>query len=948
MMQIIRNLRTIFIFLGVCLSQTLMQSSIAATSMQIIPGESQTSLSKYAHVTLSNELAVILVSDPKAERFAAALAVNAGNFQDPDEHPGIAHLLEHMLFLGTKKYPEANSYQAYIRQHGGSHNAFTSSQETNYYFDVLPDAYPEALDRFAQFFIAPTLDPNYIAREINAVDSEYRAKLNDETRRSNEAFKTLINQNHPSSRFTVGNLDTLGNMPTDTLKARLQGFYDNFYTPDNMTLVLVANKPLKTLETYARTYFSDIPLRKHTQKAELPVLVQAPHKIQVFQTDTEKSLLSLSFPIPSQIQNYATQPTRYISYVLGDESKNSLFSDLKTKNWAQSLHTGITKDDGNNALFKLTIRLTDEGVTHRNEVVARVFKAIDNLKQTDINPAYIKETRTLSQLNFAYHDYVPPMHLAQLLASRSRVVSPNQLLKSFRITADAKEKDIELLLKQLSKKRVLVQWQHPSISPDEWAAAPLKWQVEPLYQGKYANANLSEKWDNEVAQDLPNNYGQPKENPYIPDNLAITNHSDTSPIHIVNTPKLDFWHKTNSQFKKPTGMIFGYLGCTQNDSARDKLLLQLWAILFTDAMSESSYQPYNAGLNFSLYAHKNGLTLRTSGYTDKQMVFFKDLLNELLAFRAEPERLTVAKQEILKNLNNLDNQPPHALARHYFSKATTLGNSTRDAIQNHLISVTADEINQFIQKHIQRFRYIGYVTGNFERQESEKLANTLQNTLSNRLSEHQYQTVKVKSLAPNGHYVYQFNTRSSDSVVLYSLISTDGNNADHVERSYFRILVQLLSPRFYNEFRTEKQYGYIVGVTNQTIDQTPAIGFLVQSPNTDSDTLISEIGRFLEENSEWGNRLSDQEFEQARSAVLSQFSLTPKTLRESALEEWPHIVEPEHNFNDRETWIKTLKALSKDDFIVFIENKIEHNQAARVVTTNQWQDTTNWQQLSIQ
>ena len=92
---------------------------------------------------------------------------------DPDELPGLAHFLEHMLFLGTEKYPEEDAYSRFIHEHGGSDNAYTTEEFTNYYFDVAPAHLADALDHFSQFFIAPLFTESATDRELNAVNSEH-------------------------------------------------------------------------------------------------------------------------------------------------------------------------------------------------------------------------------------------------------------------------------------------------------------------------------------------------------------------------------------------------------------------------------------------------------------------------------------------------------------------------------------------------------------------------------------------------------------------------------------------------------------------------------------------------------------------------------------------------------------------------------------------------------
>ncbi|RAL51842.1 hypothetical protein DM860_010560 [Cuscuta australis] len=131
----------------------------------------------YKRIVLDNSLQVLLISDPETDKCAASMDVSVGSFSDPSGLEGLAHFLEHMLFFASEKYPLESSYSNYISEHGGSTNAFTSSEHTNFYFDVNNDGFEEALDRFAQFFINPLMSADATTREIKAVDSENQNNL---------------------------------------------------------------------------------------------------------------------------------------------------------------------------------------------------------------------------------------------------------------------------------------------------------------------------------------------------------------------------------------------------------------------------------------------------------------------------------------------------------------------------------------------------------------------------------------------------------------------------------------------------------------------------------------------------------------------------------------------------------------------------------------------------
>ena len=203
----------------------------------------------YKGLYLDNGLKILLVSDPSADKAAAALNVQAGSFNESVEREGLAHFLEHMLFLGTKKYPRADEYSEYISSHGGSDNAWTMDRNTQFYFDVLPSALEGALDRFAQFFIAPLFNADLVDRERHAVNSEYQLSIQNDGRRIMQADSITANPAHPIAQFSMGSLETLGDNPKfPPIRQALIEFYNNYYSPERMTLAVVAPQPLAELE----------------------------------------------------------------------------------------------------------------------------------------------------------------------------------------------------------------------------------------------------------------------------------------------------------------------------------------------------------------------------------------------------------------------------------------------------------------------------------------------------------------------------------------------------------------------------------------------------------------------------------------------------------------------------------------------------------------------------
>lgn len=150
---------------------------------------------------------------PQRGGCAVAMAVNCGSFHESEQDPcGLAHLLEHMLFMGSEKYPDENAYDDYLSKHGGYSNAYTEAEHTMYYFDVgSSSALPQAMDIFAQFFIAPLMKADSLEREIQAVDSEFDLTIADDELRMRALWHTPCGckQHHPFHRFGWGNKQSL-------------------------------------------------------------------------------------------------------------------------------------------------------------------------------------------------------------------------------------------------------------------------------------------------------------------------------------------------------------------------------------------------------------------------------------------------------------------------------------------------------------------------------------------------------------------------------------------------------------------------------------------------------------------------------------------------------------------------------------------------------------------
>ena len=256
--------------------------------------------------TLDNGLTYLLrANDSPGSSLEIRLLVNAGSAQQVDGSDGSAHFLEHMLFNGTEKYP-GNELTAQLQrlgiEFGPEVNAYTSFDETVYILSAATadqDAPEVAFDVLAQWAAAATLEASAVTEERGVVRDELRQRLESvDGIISNEFNKVYVANTAYEGHLVIGDADKVETTTPDALRA----FYDDWYRPDNMAVVVVGDLPLDELEENVREYFSDLEARTDTATPREPIEVQIspePQAHVVTHPDNSIDNLSLDFPIPA-------------------------------------------------------------------------------------------------------------------------------------------------------------------------------------------------------------------------------------------------------------------------------------------------------------------------------------------------------------------------------------------------------------------------------------------------------------------------------------------------------------------------------------------------------------------------------------------------------------------------------------------------------------------------
>ena len=606
---------------------------------------------EYRALVLDNGLEALVVSDPGTDKAAAALNVNVGGADDPDARPGLAHFLEHMLFLGTGKYPDPGEYGRFLAEHGGSGNASTSFAHTSYFFDVDAAHLEGALDRFAQFFISPRFDREYVERERQVVHSEYISRRRSDRLRSFAAWKQTLHPRHPLARFLVGNASTLADRPGADVRDELIDFYEASYSSHLMKLVVVGREPPEVLADWVRARFAAVPRRdSEPRRIAVPLYREGllPARLDI-DPIREMHTISLSFAIPPLRPHYRAHPLALVSHLLGHEGRGSLLSALKARGWAEGLSAGPSMSHPDFAAFGITVRATEAGVAHVREVVAAVFAYLDLVRGEGIEPRHYEELARMARIDFRFLDKTGARAHARSLASALHVYPVHEVL-----TAPYRFDDFDpglerRFLSELTPDRVLVTVAAKGLTTD--AVAPFHdtpYRLSPVPRETVA------RWRDPAPDDA---FALPEPNPFVPVDLALIDARPAAsrPVRVASRPGFDLWHRADVDFGQPrTNFYFAVRSPVANDSPGHAVLSTLLVRMANDALNEFAYPAALAGQSYSLYRHRRGITVRLSGWSDKQDLLLARIVSTLRAPPLPARRFEAEKAEYARRLGNAD------------------------------------------------------------------------------------------------------------------------------------------------------------------------------------------------------------------------------------------------------------------------------------------------------
>ncbi|MES3217478.1 pitrilysin [Klebsiella aerogenes] len=880
----------------------------------------------YQAIRLQNGMVVLLVSDPQAVKSLSALVVPVGSLQDPADHQGLAHYLEHMTLMGSQKYPQPDSLAEFLKMHGGSHNASTAPYRTAFYLEVENDALNGAVDRLADAIAAPLLDKKYAERERNAVNAELTMARTRDGMRMAQVSAETINPAHPASQFSGGNLDTLSDKPGSPVLDALHAFRDRWYSANLMKAVIYSNKPLPELASIAAATYGRVP-NNDISKPEItvPVVTDAQKGIVIHYVPAmPRKVLRVEFRIDNNSAQFRSKTDELVTYMIGNRSPGTL-SDWLQK---QGLAEGIRADsdpavNGNSGVLAISATLTDKGLAHRDEVTAAIFSYLNLLRTQGIDKRYFDELAHVLELDFRYPSINRDMDYVEWLADTMIRVPVEHVLDVVNIADRYDAQAIKDRLAMMTPHNARIWY----ISPNE-PHNKTAYFVNAPYQVDKISARTFTDWQQKSAAIK---LQLPTLNPYIPDDFTLIK-SDKAYPHpelIVDEPTLRVVYAPSQYFaSEPKADVSLVLRNPQAmDSARRQVMFALNDYLAGIALDQLSNQAAVGGISFSTGAN-NGLMVNANGYTQRLPQLFTALLDGYFSYTPTEEQLEQAKSWYAQMMDSADKGKAYDQAIMPIQMLSQVPYFERKTRRDLLPSITLKEVINYRDNLKARGRPELLVIGNMSARESTDLARQIQKQLGADGNE----WCRNKDVLIDSKQLAMFEKAGSSTDSALAAVFAPPNVDEYSSMAASSLLGQIIQPWFYNQLRTEEQLGYAVFAFSMNVGRQWGMGFLLQSSDKQPAFLWQRFQAFFPTAEAKLRAMKPEEFAQIQQAAISQMLQAPQTLSEEASKLSKDFDRGNMRFDSRDKVVAQMKLLTPQKLADFFHQTVVDPQGMALLS----------------
>jgi insulysin len=863
-------------------------------------------------IVLDNGLEALLISDPSLQKSAAALDVAVGSMEDPESRQGLAHFLEHMLFLGTERFPDPQEYKRLLAQYQGSGNAYTTSDHTNYQFEVNHEGFEPVLERFAQFFVSPLFTEELTERELNAVFSEHQKNLQNDDRRSMMVEWMLHRPGHPRCKFPTGDESTLGGVS----RQELLDFYRPQYSADVMKLCVLSTKDLDSLEQLVRSQFGGVRNNgrgEHHYSGDIFPAEALPDLVQIRPLSDQRRL-KLVFGLPPTIKFWRAKPGRLLISLIGHEGAGSLLSKLKEENLATELGASLHNTSWS-GYFEVRISLTADGQSHLARVFELFFAYVEMLRREGLKRSFFDEEKTLFDLDYFFRDHQEGMWVA---AHHAAEIQDYPALEAERRGALLLDYDPQLFQRYLEKLR-------PSTMRAILMAADVPVdQVEPHYGTEFGRRPLTgaeraaaERGESGADRGVFH-YLDP--NPFVPSDLTLLQ-SDPhdAPYLLLDDERGVVWFEQDRRFNLPKAHLLLLLHSPEMvRSTRSAVVATLYADALNESLREWNYMVRMAGLRLQIDYDERGLLLQLEGYSQKIPELLRDLAPRLEEITIGERSFAELKETMRRDLSNVAHRvafqqvlgefhwlvSPYAI--HY--------RETEPLIED----VTLEEVREFARGALRNTALEGAAYGNLQGEELQRSLEDLFAAVSGGiLASGLRKAPRAELVFPaEKAWAHCFATANDNNCWL--LLAPIGAASPRSE-ALARLGATLLKAPFFAEMRTRQQLGYVVFCGAMVERRSDLLYFLIQSGDYSAVEMRTRADAWLRE---FVPALADMDgarFAQVKAGLIVDLEQEETDMRARLRTLDYEGLVLEGDFHHRQRVVAALKELSLQETVEVLE-----------------------------
>ncbi|MGR3912104.1 MAG: insulinase family protein [Candidatus Rhabdochlamydia sp.] len=593
-------------------------------------------------IKLPNQLQALLISSPQASQSHVVINVAVGNYQDPKNFPGMAHLIEHLIIQKNGPQGSSQSFVKWLAEKGGTYGAYTDTNCTSYEFSLLDQDLIEGIDKIASLFKEPHFFQENIQKEVTVIEQEYQLRKN--AQKTFYCIQQAVNPLHPFSQFKVGNYETLSSIhATD-----LHSWYQDNYDPSQMHLVIISPQPLETLMTLTETHFSQLMHHKIPSKLPLPPLFSSKNEKKLLRIESmeNRHRLSMLWAIPTSLMDQNSSSVALLKMILTKPEQDSFLDLLRGEDLATSFNIKSQWHDQSSAMIEFEYVLTEEGLIHPYEIIERTFQYLQSLKNTEI-PSCIWEDFNKKNLIDRYYQYSKDER-----AVASQLAQDMALGKNFHLNSLTNEcKTIKSLLEHLSPTKCLYVLTVPPATFSEENTLIEKWTNTP-YTLHSIDASQLAKW-----AELPHCQIFFTPNPYFPQTLSSSHQMEIpeqQPKKIIDNPMGRVYFLQDQNYQLPQTAVYLNIQAPMIDNTTSsKVLLDLHMGKTYGKMGEELDLMNAAGIQFEVMPRDLDYVVTLSGWSENFPACFEKMMRSFFNPLVSREEFIFYKKHILKKYQNM-------------------------------------------------------------------------------------------------------------------------------------------------------------------------------------------------------------------------------------------------------------------------------------------------------